>query len=90
VLSKAEWAAFEESHGWREVVDTVKLRMAAVNRDILNPSVCNNNEKRIQFQHEYLTCLWFINMPKIDVPEEEADEDRKDRTIAPDLQPFKL
>jgi hypothetical protein len=90
MLGKAEWSSFEGTHGWSEVVATVKERMLIINKDLLNPEVCNSNEKRVQFQHEYLTCLWFINIPKIDSPQEEVDEDRKDRSTGPDLDPFRV
>jgi hypothetical protein len=89
MLSKTEWSNFEETHGWREVIETVKERMRIINQDLINPDICNSNEKRIQYQHEYLTCLWFINIPKIDSPQEEVNEDRKDRSTGPDLDYFK-
>jgi hypothetical protein len=89
VLSKTEWGAFEETHGWREVVEIVKERMKMINQDLLNPEACNSNEKRVQFQAEYLTCLYFINLPKIDIPEEEVNETQKDRSVGPDLEPFR-
>jgi hypothetical protein len=91
MLSPGDWREFEETAGWREVIETVKDRMRLVNQDILNPLVCNSEEKRIGLQQEYLTCLWFLNIPKIDAPKEETDEDLpKDNSVAPDLSPFRV
>ncbi len=94
MLTKEGWKSFEETHGWREVVDTVKERMSIIMRDLLSSDVCDSNEKRIEFQTEYKTCLWFINLPRIDErvikpKEREEDEAEKDRSLAPDLEPFK-
>jgi hypothetical protein len=81
MLSKSEWASFEESPAWREIIATVKARMALVNQDLLSPEACNNDEKRIKFQTEYLTCLWFINLPKYDT----GGEDEETATALSDL-----
>ena len=89
MLTKSEWKEFEQTHGWREVVETIKERMRLINQDLLNPDICNSDEKRIKFQAEYLTCLYFINLPKIDVPKEELNEAQEDRSLGPDLEPFR-
>lgn len=81
MLSKEGWKSFEESQGWREVVATVKVRMNLVNQDLLNPEKCNSEEKRIKFQTEYLTCLWFINLSKYD----SGGSNEEDSTTLSDL-----
>jgi hypothetical protein len=79
VLTCAGWSSFEETQGWQEIVATVKQRMALVNLNLLSPETCNSEEKRIRFQTEYMTCLWFINLPKYD------SVGGKDETTSPDL-----
>lgn len=84
------WRHFEDTEGWREIVATVKERMLLITRDLLNPEVCRTKEEMIKLQAEYGTCLWFINIPKIDTPEEEVNEGaKKDRSESPDLEPFR-
>ena len=86
MLTKEGWRSFEEAQGWREILETVKARMLLITQDILSPETCNSEEKRVKFQQEYLTCLWFINLPKYDSSggeDEKAASDLNDLPATP-------
>ncbi len=89
VLTQEGWNSFEESIGWREVVAIVKIRMGIINRELLSPnsfiglSESDKNEKRAALQAEYLSCLWFINLPKPDVGEKKDEKNDPDFSDLP-------
>lgn len=78
MLSRTEWQRFEETAAWREIVGTVKVRMQLVMQDILDENICKNAETLAKFQAEYKTCLWFINLPKLDEQGKGKDDEEMD------------